>query len=327
MTFINRAPIDENGAVLATTDIPDGWPSLGGFRYSPEGALAVVDDVPDPGHPYLDGIRITPEGNIYIWSFEVDGEPTPQWHDGIPCTDDGRLVVTSDLPPVSWVGGWPLAANGYVCMSGVEPPPDDCTSPTTIFTQAFDSAGTGSASQNDPNEFGAFAKSFVPFTFSGGAIVTDLHWTGGRVDIPPEFPNRHPTAWLIEFWNDNAGQPGTLAQTATFTPALANETSIGTVGGVDCYTYSVDILPWFLADPGVTYWVSVQPTLIYPPGWIWMTAGAGSSWLEFFGEGSAVAFDLAIEITGCVGAETFYRTTSGGDTRVTRTGAKRIWVP
>jgi hypothetical protein len=179
--------------------------------------------------------------------------------------------------------------------SGVTPPPDTCDNPTTILTHAFDSAGTGSPSQL--LILGSTVKSYQAFSFVGGAIITDLHWTGGKTSVPEPFPI---TAWLIEVWNDNAGVPGTLAQTMVFSPALANETSIGTFGGVACFTYSVDFLPWFLADAGVTYWVSVQPNLQGPQQWLWMTGGAGSSYVILDGIGFANANALALDITGCV---------------------------
>jgi len=181
-----------------------------------------------------------------------------------------------------------------------------CASPSTIFNQTWDgTVGNGVASDLDGNGGnGDYAKAYESFSFAGGAIVTDLHWTGYYTPDADGSPPR-ATAWLIEFWNDNAGVPGTLNQTAVFTPALANETLIGTVGSNKVYSYSVDLLPWFLADVGVTYWVSVHPTVNFLPQfteWFWATAGAGSCYSVFFASPSSPAFNLAFYLTGCTGA-------------------------
>ena len=177
------------------------------------------------------------------------------------------------------------------------PPPDTCDNPTAILSQAFDSTGLSYQSQRDVRD-GDFVKAYQSFSFVAGAIVTDLHWVGNRFDVIES--QGTITAWTIEFWNDNAGVPGTLAQTAVFSPALANETLLAVFGGFTTYTYSVDILPWFLADAGVQYWVSVQPALEYPPGFGWCTAGAGSSYSVFFGTPQVNDHKLALQITGCV---------------------------
>lgn len=134
MSFINLAPIGEDGSIQASPDAPTNlWPRLAGYAYDADGLLAVSDSEPAAGEPYLNGIRISPEGAVYIWSVENDGAPPEvQYARGLPITASGRLIVTSELPPVRWVAGWPIANNEWVCMNGGDIPP-----PTVLISEIY----------------------------------------------------------------------------------------------------------------------------------------------------------------------------------------------
>lgn len=177
--------------------------------------------------------------------------------------------------------------------------PGSCPSPTTILTQAFDSTGTGYISQFDPDVLGDFSKAYDSFSFLHGALLTDVHWTGGYVLPRGEFTS---TAFSVQFWADNAGQPAAVAlQTESFTPLQANETLVGSFGGLSIYTYSVTLATPFPSDCATTYWLSVQSTLRLPDEWGWASAGAGTAWQVQFGVGASIPNNLAFDLTGCLG--------------------------
>jgi hypothetical protein len=54
----------------------------------------------------------------------------------------------------------------------------------------------------------------------------------------------------------------------------------------------------FKALAGTTYWLSIQPTLDYPPQWGWYQGkgGDGVAYQDFFGENGAIPKDLAFSL-------------------------------
>ena len=178
--------------------------------------------------------------------------------------------------------------------------PSTCPSPTTILTQAFDNTGAGYISQFDTagGGLGDFSKSYENFSFVHGALVTDVHWTGG---IQTPGGEDAVTGWTIQFWTDNAGQPGTLIQGQDFLAAAVTAVHIGVVGPIDAFAYSVNVTQ-FIADAGVTFWISIQAQLRLPEEWFWATAGAGTCWQVLFGAGASQPNNLALDLTGCLGS-------------------------
>ncbi len=305
--FINRAQVDQTtGEIVATTVTPDDtFAFLGAFAFDPDMAMAVTTDSPPAATDTLnEGISVTPAGQVHIWDFDSDGTPASGifYVGGIPVSGLGEVIITADAV-VGWVGGWPIAANSFVVMdTGGTPPPPGCDNPTTILTQAFNNTDGAYTSQFDTSGggFGDYAKTYEDFTFADGAIVTDFHWTGGYSTVGSE---GLATSWLVEFWDDVGGQPGaTPIQSQVFTPVEVNETFIGLIGTKNYYHYSVDIFPWFLADGGLTYWISVQASLNAPKSWGWAVCTGGAAWQVFFGEGGATDTGVALDLTGCVGS-------------------------
>ena len=79
---------------------------------------------------------------------------------------------------------------------------------------------------------------------------------------------------------------------------VANETLIsGTV-----YRYDIDLTTAFVAEANTTYWLSIQPTLLFPPQWGWAagTGGDGVAYQDLFNTRTQQALDLAFSLTGNV---------------------------
>jgi hypothetical protein len=125
-----------------------------------------------------------------------------------------------------------------------------------------------------------------------------VSWTGGYFNPPALAPI---SSWTIQFYANNAGQPGALLQSSTIA-GTANETSIGTYGGSPIYTYSGTIAG-FLANGGTQYWLAVYPSVGFPPQWGWATAtgGDGVVYQDFFGARSQLGADMAFTLEGVAG--------------------------
>jgi hypothetical protein len=181
----------------------------------------------------------------------------------------------------------------------VPPGPCNPVPPSTILTQTWDTTGNIVTSQT--NYGGDPVKTFGKFSFTNGAIITDVHWTGGYQAPSLEI---HATSFIIQFWTDVAGAPGVMEQTQTLLLAACNETLVGSTapGPTIIYTYSADITQ-FVADAATTFWLAIQATLVYPPLWGWAQNGvsAVATYQDFGGVPitdypNARAFDF----TGCV---------------------------
>lgn len=162
---------------------------------------------------------------------------------------------------------------------------------STLFSQAYDNTGNLYATQNDTNSFGNFATVYDNFTLGSNANITNVQFIGGYFNPPNQGPI---TGWTIQFWSDNAGQPGS----SLFSQHIAgtgNETSIGT----DLFSYSLDI-SGFAALAGTQYWLSVVPDLGFPPQWGWGESVAGDlkSFQDFFGSRSQLGVDMAFTLNG-----------------------------
>ena len=165
-----------------------------------------------------------------------------------------------------------------------------------LYDQTF--AGTENlfASQNDTagGGFGNFATVYDNFTLSATASVTDVHWTGGYFS-----GSQSPIAgFTIQFWSDNAGTPGS-SLFSTFIGGTANETLLGNFGGLNVFTYSVNLASAFQAQAGTEYWLSIVPDLVFPPQWGWAESldGDGAGVQDFGGSRRQVP-DMAFSLTG-----------------------------
>ena len=302
-TFLNRFSNSDLQRVRIVTEEPTTDKTYhDGLVYGEEDRLFVSYESTVSGdNGKYEGISQGEDGELLVIDASAGLPADTFWESGLPISEEeGRLCV-DPVNDVEYVhDGVPFTGVGAVAVDGDAPTPG-CDNPTTILSQALDTTGTATAvaSQLAPPDD---SKAYQPFSFVDGAMITDLHWRGTKV-LPPE-PSVI-TAWLIEFWNNGAGIPGTLAQTMVFDPALANETSVG-IGalGTEEFTYSVDFDPWFLADAGVTYWVSVQPALGSGTFWYWRNATSGSSsYIIINGEGISTGTPLTMDVTGCEGTE------------------------
>ena len=173
-----------------------------------------------------------------------------------------------------------------------------------IVIHTFDQTGNAFSSQNDTNGMGNFATVYDNFTFNCNPCSPNgsLSWTGEYFN--PSVQGTI-TGWTVTFWNDNAGQPGTM-NFQFITATNANETFLGTFGGFLTYTYSVAGLNTQNLINGNQYWISVVPDLGFPPQWGWSTASNafgpcngcdGLAYQDFFGSRSALGNDLAFTLT------------------------------
>ena len=115
----------------------------------------------------------------------------------------------------------------------------------TIYNQPSDfPIGNGFASQNDTT-FGNFATVYDNFSFDTPHLITDVHWQGLYFD--PHMQG-NITGFNLSIFDDNAGQPGTLAF-SEFINGTAGETFVGNTG-FPTYDYSTDLAIAFLAKAG-----------------------------------------------------------------------------
>ena len=162
-----------------------------------------------------------------------------------------------------------------------------------VYQQAAIVGGSAFASQNDPGGNGDFAKVFDNFTLVAKTSITDVHWVGQYFNPANQGPI---TSFLVQIWSD-AGGPG-AALLADSQAGVASETLIGGT----TYSYGIDLTTAFVAEANTTYWLSIQPTLVFPPQWGWQagTGGDGVSYQDLFGGRTRQATDLAFSLTGNV---------------------------
>jgi hypothetical protein len=167
-----------------------------------------------------------------------------------------------------------------------------------VYSQPFDGTGNAFASQNDTNGFGNFATVYDNFTLGSSSLIGNVMFTGEYFNPPQQGTI---TGWTIQFWSDNAGQPGTSLFSEHIS-GTGNETFLGDFGGFPVFTYSLDIVG-FMANAGTQYWLSVVPDLGFPPQWGWATGtgGDGIAFQDFFGSRSELFNDMAFTLSGPCG--------------------------
>ncbi|HEY1879515.1 MAG TPA: PEPxxWA-CTERM sorting domain-containing protein [Caulobacteraceae bacterium] len=180
-----------------------------------------------------------------------------------------------------------IAAAAVITVTGA--------SASTLYSQPFDGTNNVFASQNDTGGFGNFATTYDDFHLGSAADITTVDFTGSYFNPPSQGTI---TAFTLNIYADNAGQPGTLLYSANVS-GTGNETFLGNFGD-PTYTYSVPTN--FNAAAGTTYWLSVVPDLGFPPQWGWNTATGGDNlgWQDFFGTRSQNGSDFAFTLLGGV---------------------------
>ena len=167
-----------------------------------------------------------------------------------------------------------------------------------IYDQPYDGSifADAYASQNDStieDGQGDFAKAYDNFTLDSATAIGKVKWYG-------EFFNGEPapiSKFLIQFWSDNSGRPNAELFSETIL-GNTDETFVEKIGNFNLYKYRMDLSLPFKALAGTTYWLSIQPTLDYPPQWGWYQGkgGNGVAYQDFVGENGAIPKDLAFSL-------------------------------
>src|SRR5450755_4275076 len=150
------------------------------------------------------------------------------------------------------------------------------------------------ASQNDTAGFGAFATAYDNFSLGSATTITQASWAGGYFNPQSQGPI---TGWTVGFYANNAGQPGGLISSFTFS-GNGGETFLQNDSlGDPVYSYTSGSLS-FAAAAGTTYWLSVVPDVAFPPQWGLTTSstGDGVAWQDFFGNSGQIPSDLAFSL-------------------------------
>jgi len=166
---------------------------------------------------------------------------------------------------------------------------------SVLYTQPFDQLGNGYSSQNDTNGLGVFAQVYDNFTLGSDSSINEVQFTGLYFNPPQQGPI---SAWNVQFFADNAGQPGMLLATKNIN-GTGNETFLANYGDYPVYTYDLPGLG-FAAAGNTTYWLSVYPDLGFPPQWGWTsgTGGDGISYQDFGGVRGPLSVDMAFTLIG-----------------------------
>ncbi len=152
---------------------------------------------------------------------------------------------------------------------------------------------------------------FDDFALTVDASIADVHWRGHYFNLladPAEVPATNATGFGIEFFSDNAGNPGTRLAGYSFTPGQAHESLVGTetVSGSKhtIFDYWVDLPVAFGATSGTTYWLRIVAFSPLPSGaeaqWGWGRASSGGTAQQYSGTDStyfAVRDDRAFALS------------------------------
>jgi len=162
-----------------------------------------------------------------------------------------------------------------------------------LFNQPATAPG-GYASQQSPNTNYLAADDF---TLQTGAFITGVQWQGAFSSEPPG----NITQFVVTFWSNNHGLPGSILMTYTFAGNAA-QTFVGSgSNGFLEYDYAEMLSSPFTVHNGVTYWISIRPTTDFPaqPQWYWregpdtgFSAQSSSGGLTFQEVGGGDAFTL-----------------------------------
>jgi len=138
------------------------------------------------------------------------------------------------------------------------------------------------ASQFDANQSGT--QSYDNFNLSEAASIGRVTWRGiyltGNAQgqcCANAIPNSD--SWTVEFYADQAGQPGTLAYSQTVTAAQVNRAAVAGGGfwgaeAVDVYDFDLQLTSFFSALSGTQYWFSVRSNAqSNDPHFSWSMAG------------------------------------------------------
>jgi len=149
------------------------------------------------------------------------------------------------------------------------------------------------ASQDDTATFGSFAQAYDNFSLGTSGTLTEVQWVGGYYNPQSLGPI---SMWSVGFYADSAGQPGSLISSFTISGTGGETFLQNDALGDPNYLYTATVS--FAAGAGTTYWLSVVPTVAFPPQWGWGSSsqGDGISYQDFFGTRSQNPTDLAFAL-------------------------------
>jgi len=165
------------------------------------------------------------------------------------------------------------------------------------------------ASQDQTGGSGIEFQTWDNFLLATDTLIDGVDWQGSYfntfVTSTAFAPPANATGFVVGFYSNAAGAPGSLLASQTFTPAGANQTFVGQQAfntlGLSIYNYSSPLSNPFLAVGGVTYWLSVYALspLASPTEaqWGW-NGGTGGNGTAFQSGTGAVNFDRALAIHG-----------------------------
>lgn len=157
-----------------------------------------------------------------------------------------------------------------------------------LFSQPHDGGSSLFASQNDTTGGnGNFATVFDDFTLNASSAITGLEFVGGYF----QGTQAPISSFTFALYGNGAGGPGGVI--ASFS-GTATETLIN--GQIFSYAAS---LPETVLGPG-TYWLSIVPSVGFPPQWGWATSEIGNdnAYQVFLGTGSNIGRNMAFSVLG-----------------------------
>jgi hypothetical protein len=145
-----------------------------------------------------------------------------------------------------------------------------------------DGTGNGLSSQLD-TVYPFNSQCADDFQFTEAMDVDQVHWWGAFWNGVSPYPN--PIEFNVIFYADDGDMPTGAGMDDPTSTALAVYNFPAVTGveyGVDKFEYDVDLVPAFVADAGVKYWVAVQAVLVFADfgQWGWSTNGANPDQLS-----------------------------------------------
>jgi hypothetical protein len=163
-----------------------------------------------------------------------------------------------------------------------------------VYQQPAQSPVVSTRSSQDQTGGGIDFQTWDNFVLTSDMLIDGVDWQGSYFNIRVNDANFNPpansTGFVVQFYSDSLGTPGSLLASQTFTPAAANETFVGQQPfaaipglGLGIYNYSAALSTAFLATSGTPYWLSVYALSPLSSateaqwGWNGGTGGDGSS--------------------------------------------------
>jgi len=153
-------------------------------------------------------------------------------------------------------------------------------------------------SQNDTNGVPpANATTYDNFTLGTSSTVANVAWTGGFL---PGADTTNITSFTLTFYNDNAGQPGSILATRTILGNAGQTFAGNDLLQDNVYNFNANVsTPTFLA--GTQYWLSIVANRdsggLYQYGWENSSVGDGVGYQTLFGTTGPITSDSAFTLS------------------------------